>query len=179
MKNLVFFTLVSCLMMSCGNKQNDGSAAQSADATKSETIAKVYQLDDLLKVADQLVDQNVKVRGTVTHTCKHSGKRCFIVGENENVTMRIEAKGEIGGFNKELVGTDLEVSGIMKENRLTKEYIDQMEKATNEKMVEEDGSAETCEAELNNISKMREWMKANDKNYYSIYYIDGQDYVTL
>lgn len=175
MKKLLFIGIISCLMVSCGNKKT-GNAAQTAEA---ETAVSVYKLDDLLKNANQLVGQTVKVRGHVTHTCKHSGKRCFIVGEDENVTLRVEAKGEIAGFNRELVGSELEITGVVQENRLTKEYIDQMEKETNEKKLQEDGTAETCETELANISRMREWMKEKGKDYYSIYYLDGQDYEIL
>lgn len=136
----------------------------------------VYKLDSLLKVADRLVDQTVTVRGFVTHTCKHSGKRCFIVGDDPNASFRVEAGGEIGGFNRELTGSELAITGIVRERRLTKEYIDQYEEEVNEKKHKEDGSAETCQAELNNINEMREWMKAHNKDYYSIYYMDGERY---
>ncbi|MDL2255070.1 hypothetical protein LJC38_00615 [Parabacteroides sp. OttesenSCG-928-K15] len=173
MKKLFMLVLVSSLLMACGNKKAE--QANSGAATKSEVATEVYKLDDLLANADQLLGQTVKVRGSVTHTCSHSGKRCFLVGDNENVTMRVEAKGNISSFNKELIGSELEVTGILQENRLSKEYIDQMEKETEEKM-EEDGSAESCEAELSNINAMREWMKANNKDHYSIYFLDGQDY---
>lgn len=163
-----------CLLASCGNKKT--TETESTETVVLTENLPTYTLDSLLAVADQLVDQKVIVKGNVTHTCKHSGKRCFIVGENENVTMRVEAKGEIGGFNRELIGSELAIQGILKERRLTKEFIDQMEKETNEKKLQEDGSAETCQAELNNINEMRNWMKNNNKEYYSIYYMDGEQY---
>ncbi|MBK5720972.1 hypothetical protein JGH11_08820 [Dysgonomonas sp. Marseille-P4677] len=178
MKKLLFIAFISCFVAACGNKKAE-QADQKANVEKSEASDLVYKLDDLLTIADQLVDKTVKVRGNVTHTCKHSGKRCFIVGEKGDVSMRVEAKGNIGGFNRELTGSDIEITGILKERRLTKEYIDQMEKETNEKAVKEDGSAESCQAELNNIASMRKWMKNHDKDYYSIYYMDGQDYTAL
>lgn len=175
MKKLLFVAAIACLMASCGNKTSDQNNT-TEDSIKTASNIPTYKLDSLLAVADQLVDKTVKVQGSVTHTCKHSGKRCFIVGDKENVTMRVEAKGNIGGFNRELIGSELRITGIVKERRLTKEYIDQMEKATNEKQAKEDGSAETCQAELNNIKEMRDWMKTNNKDYYSIYYMDGQEY---
>ena len=42
--------------------------------------------------------------------------------------------------------------------------------------MKEDGSAETCQAELANISEMRDWMKKNNKDYYAIYYLDGEEF---
>lgn len=178
MKKFVLFAFVLCMLASCGNnKQENQADANDAVAKTNEPV--VYGLDSLLAVADQLVDKTVTVRGSVTHTCKHSGKRCFIVGEKENVSMRVEAKGDIGGFNRELVGSELDITGVVKERRLTKEYIDQAEKETLNKQTKEDGSAETCQAELSNIKEMRDWMKANNKDYYSIYYMDGEQYAVV
>ena len=52
-----------------------------------------------------------------------------------------------------------------------------MEMDVNERLKQvEDGSAETCEAELANINEMREWMQEQGKDYYAIYYIDGLSY---
>ena len=51
-----------------------------------------------------------------------------------------------------------------------------MEEAINDKKVKDDGSAESCDAETANIANMRKWMKDNQKDFYSIYYIDGTNY---
>lgn len=177
MKKMMFLAIVAICLASCTSKSadNKGNNSDSTSVVQVSDLA-VYPLDSLLAVADQLVDKKVTVKGSVTHTCKHSGKRCFIVGDNENVSMRVEAKGNIGGFNRELVGSELAITGIVKERRLTKEYIDQYEKDVNEKKVKEDGSAETCQAELANINEMRDWMKKNNKDYYAIYYMDGEEF---
>ncbi|MDR0814895.1 MAG: hypothetical protein LBN37_03985 [Bacteroidales bacterium] len=178
MKKLVLFTVLAVAMFSCGGnkkaetKPSDGTLLASASATSD---SQVYELDSLINVAEQKLEKEVKVAGYVTHTCKHSGKRCFIVGESQTASMRIEAKGEIGGFNRELVGSKIEVTGVVKERRLTKEYIDQMEKDVTVKQ-EEDATAESCAAELSNISDMRKWMKDNNREYYSIFYMDGTKY---
>jgi hypothetical protein len=178
MKKLLLFTVLAATMFSCGGKKE--ADAKSSDKNLSAPVAAtsdipVYGLDSLLNVAEQQLDKEVKVTGYVTHTCKHSGKRCFIVGESQTVSMRIEAKGEIGGFNRELVGSKIEVTGTLKERRLTKEYIDQMEKDVTVKQ-EEDATAESCAAELSNIADMRKWMKDNGREYYSIFYMDGIRY---
>ena len=44
------------------------------------------------------------------------------------------------------------------------------------KKVKDDGSAESCDAETANITAMRQWMKEHNKDFYSIYYIDGTNY---
>ena len=178
MKKLLFIVTIACLVMSCGNKKSS-DANNEAENAEAQVADSIYTLETLLADANQLVDKTVTVKGNVTHTCKHSGKRCFIVGDKDDVSMRIEAKGNIGGFNRELIGSTIAITGVLKERRLTKEYIDQMEKKTNEKAAKEDGSAESCQAELQNITSMRDWMKANDKDYYSTYYLDGEEYTAL
>jgi hypothetical protein len=179
MKQILLFAVVLICMTACSNKGTDNAEQTAKEAKTYANETKVYKLDDLLKVAEDQLNQTVTVRGFVTHTCKHSGKRCFIAGDDPKVTMRVEAKGEIGGFNRELTGSELAITGILKERRLTKEFIDQHEESVKEKEAEEDGSAESCAAELNNIKEMREWMKAHNKDYYSIYYMDGESYEIL
>ena len=175
MKKILFFAAVLFCMTACSNKSTEQSEEQKSEV-KTYAADQVYNLEDLLAVADQMVDKTVTVKGSVTHVCVHSGKRCFIVGNDPKTSMIVEAKGEIGGFNRELIGSELAITGIVKERRLTKEYIDQYEEQVNEQKAKEDGSAETCQAELNNISGMREWMKANNKDYYSNYFMDGESY---
>ncbi|MDR2086704.1 MAG: hypothetical protein LBP72_05965 [Dysgonamonadaceae bacterium] len=178
MKQTFLLIVLSSVLFSCnGNKK---TAIEESNSVGASTFAElpVFELDNLLQVAEQELDKTVKVVGYVTHTCKHSGKRCFIVGKSQQASMRVEAKGEIGGFNRELVGSKLEITGVLKERRLTQEYIDQMEKNVAIKK-QEDASAESCAAELSSISEMRRWMKERNKAYFSIFYMDGLEYVTL
>ena len=178
MKHFILFTAISLALACCnsGGKKTTQTNPSVAASSVSETSA-AFELDSLLQVAEKEIDKTIRVTGYVTHTCKHSGKRCFIVGESQKASMRVEAKGDIGGFNRELVGSKIEVTGVLKERRLTKEYIDKMENNVEQKK-QEDGNAETCAAELANISDMRKWMKERGKDYYSIYYMDGLTYVT-
>lgn len=174
MKKIFLLLAVVFAISSCNNSAKQESTETSEQTAKSE--AQIYTFEDLLAQAGTLVDKPVRVKGYVTHTCKHSGRRCFLAGEDQKVTMRVEAKGKIGGFNRELIGSQIEVDGILRENRLSTDKINEMEKAINEKAIKNDGSAESCDTETANIQKMRDWMKSNGKDYYSIYYIDGENY---
>jgi len=170
MKQIISVFIATFILFSCNTASKKTSEAKE-NVNKMETVS----VDNLLAKADQLVEKTIKVKGHVTHTCKHSGKRCFLVGDNEQFTIRIEAGGKITGFNRDLVGNTIEVEGILKERRLSKEYIDQMEHEVNEKK-KEDGTAETCATEMNNINDMRAWMKANKKDHYAIYFVEGLNY---
>ena len=159
----------------CGNASKKSETTAAADSAAVDSTS-ALDVTDVLATAETNAGKPVTIKGLVTHTCKHSGRRCFLVGKDQKTSIRVEAKGNIGGFNRELIGSEIIVKGTLRENGLTKEYIDQMEKDVNEKKIKEDGSAESCQAEMNNIASMREWMKANNKDFYSIYYVDGTDY---
>ena len=168
MKQLVLFAVLASALFSCSGSKKLAEASDSA-----------FGLDQLIAVADQKVDNTVTVVGYVTHTCKHSGKKCFIVGESQKVSLRVEAQGEIETFSPELVGSKLAITGTLKEQRLSQEYIDEMESAVKLLQVNEEASEEACATELSNISDMRKWMKDNNKDYYVIYYMDGLKFDVL
>ena len=176
MKKMMYLAvMVLALGLSaCGNSSK--KQAETAQDSTTVSVASAMTVEDVLAKAEESVGKEITVKGLVSHTCKHSGRRCFIVGADGKTSIRVEAKGEIGGFNRELIGSDIVVKGILRENKLSKEYIDQMEKEVNDKKAQETGSAESCESEMNNIKAMREWMKANNKDAYSIYYVDGMSY---
>ncbi len=172
--------LVALLAVSCigAGNSNQTSTSEAQQQTKAEI--KTYSLEELLEVASTLVDEKVTIKANVTHTCKHSGRRCFVTGDNPNVSFRVEAAGSrLGGFNRELVGSELAITGILREKRLTQEYIDQWEEQVKEKEGKEDGSAESCGAETANIQSIRKWMKDNGKDYYATYYMDGESYEVI
>lgn len=182
---LLPIALLALLTIACNTnkKTNQTETTTSAKTACCDShhakASKVYTVESLMESADKLVDQEIQVKGNVLHTCKHSGRRCFLAGDDEKVTIRVEAAGKIKGFNQELVGSEIIVTGFVKERRLTKEYIDNYEHQLQEKSHQEDGSAESCAAENNNITKMRNWMKEHNSDYYAIYYIQGEDYESI
>ena len=167
MKQLFVLSVLAFTLFSCSGNKNRAEASVSA-----------YELDNLLALADREVDKTITVVGYVTHTCKHSGKKCFIVGESQKASLRVEAEGEIETFSADLTGSKLSITGILKEHRLSQEYIDELETDVKQ-FQEKGGSAEVCAAELSNINDMRQWMKDHDKDYYVIYYMNGLKFEVL
>ena len=168
MKSL-FFSLLFCgslLLSTAIAKGNESVTTSNASAKPAQSVAK------LLSSASGLVNQTVVVSGIVDHVCKHSGKRCFIADEIDDVSIRVEAKGEIKGFNKELVGSTIVMTGVLRENKLSKAKIEEMESNARQKNEGQDH----CSTELNNVLNMKKWMKDNNKDFYSIYYIEGASY---
>ena len=164
-----FLVVLALALFSCsGNRQQAG-----------DDVA-TFELDNLLAVAEQEVDQTVTVTGFVTHTCKHSGKKCFIVGESQAASLRVEVdtEGEIEMFTPDLIGSKLAITGVLKEEQISQEEIDDLEVRV--KILEEGGTApEACATELANIKDMRQWMQDRGKDYFVSYYMEGLKYEVL
>lgn len=178
MKKVFFALIIIAGLTACNqaNKTQNNSVTEQTE--KSEQNTAVITVDEMLDAASQYVDKEVTFKGFVTHTCSHSGKRCFLQGDKD-ITIRVEAKGKIGGFNRELIGNQIAVTGTLKEKRLTEAEINDMEKVIEEKSLKDDGSEESCDTERANVQEMRDWMKANNKDYFAIYYVDGLSYEEL
>lgn len=137
--------------------------------------ATVFTIDQIMEKAENLIGQEVLFEGLVNHVCAHSGKRCILKNSTGSLSIRVEATGNLEGFNKEIVGNDIKVTGILREKRMDIATIDQWEIEVKAKQ-DAEKKGEHCSSEMANIKEMRDWMKANNKDYYAIYYIDGIAY---
>jgi hypothetical protein len=147
------------------------------NSPKESTEAKTVNVTELLSILDQNIDKEVIVSGTVDHVCSHSGRRAFLVDSTGENSIRIEAAGDIESFEKELIGSTLNVKCVIKENRWTNDEIAQMEIAVLEKHPEDaEADGENCSIEMQNIKQMRQWMKDNGRDYYVTYYAEGISY---
>jgi len=111
MKQLILLSFLGILLFGCSNTtQQEGNET-------AEKSAMVYSVDDLYANAAELEGKEVTVKGTVMHVCKQGGGRCFLMGSNEAMNIRVEAGEKIGAFSQEQMGSDLTISGIFKEVR--------------------------------------------------------------
>ena len=170
--------LALCLALMACNSSQSSSKKSKIESEIAETNALVLNIDQVMQVAAEKVGEEIKFKGLVNHVCAHSGKRCILKNEIGNLSIRVEATGTLEGFNKEIAGNDLLVTGILREKRLATSEIDEWETKVKEKHQNEEGGKH-CSSEMANIKEMREWMKANDKDYYAIYYVDGTSYEVM
>lgn len=112
MKKLVFIGVIALFLASCGSgpkKQDQTSAAE------AEAVPVVLTVDQLYENVAENLDKEVLVKGTVMHVCQHGGQRCFLMGSTEDINIRIEAGEKIGSFSQELMGSELEIAGVLRE----------------------------------------------------------------
>jgi hypothetical protein len=63
--------------------------------------------------AEKYMDQKIQIEGLVVHVCKHGGKKMFLVGEDPDVRVKIDASDEVSVFDAELEGSTVMVQGIV------------------------------------------------------------------
>ncbi|MGV8963858.1 MAG: hypothetical protein ACOH2V_10840 [Candidatus Saccharimonadaceae bacterium] len=186
--DLILFAVISLLAFaSCtGNKT---SAVNNAEQT-------ILSVDDLLAVADQEVNQPIMVEGICTHVCSHGGKKLFLMGSDDSKTIRVESSNAILTFKPECAHSQVNVKGILKEERIDEAYLTKWEAEINEGAVLEHGvDGEGCETEQKaqgeevvnddtiRIKNFRDRIvkrKANEgKDYLSTYFIEADEYSIL
>ncbi len=134
-------------------------------------------VDSLFNVAEAHVGDTLAVRGVVRHTCKHSGRRCFVSdkdSESDN-KLRIEAL-EGNGFDAKLVGQQIAVRGVVRENRIPAARVDSLLADLDVKEQSGQVAADHCESSRNNLAAMKARMESQGRDYYSVIYVDGLEY---
>ncbi len=112
MKKIALIGFLAVFLFSCGQQANKQEELKSENA-QIEAIS--LSVDQLLEQAPELADREVVVKGTVMHVCQQGGQRCFLMGSNEDITIRVEAGEKIGAFKQEQMGSELEIVGMLKE----------------------------------------------------------------
>ncbi|HAF30152.1 MAG TPA: hypothetical protein DCG75_14015 [Bacteroidales bacterium] len=184
-KKVLGVLAVTAIMFSCGNKEqkNTSQTAGGEEACCDKTVTKVT-VDEVIKDMQAYVDKNIQIGGMVNHICAHGGKRMFIIGTDPDVAIKITPNEEIGIFEKELEGSNVLVTGTVKELRIDEEYVKNLENelasgADNEAI--HDHSAGTHDEEADNekkaqIDAMRSRIAETENGYYSQYWIEASKF---
>ena len=113
-KKVLGILAVATLLVSCGTQQK-----KEKECTEKAAIT----VDNLLAEITNYIDKDIVVVGTVNHVCSHGGKRMFIIGENPDLAIKITPNDEIGVFEKELEGSHVIITGVVKELRIDEAYV--------------------------------------------------------
>jgi hypothetical protein len=137
------------------------------------------------KQADTLIERHVIIEGTVLHTCKHGGKRMFLVDGNDSVSVEVTTGPTITKFDESLIGSRLRITGILKEERIDAKYLNDWENEvkkpqenhetgihTSAKGHEDQGMNE----KLEQIKELREELRKSGKDHLSNFSIEAGKY---
>jgi hypothetical protein len=145
MKNIFYlFVIISALSFtySCDNKGNGENDGKDSLALAS----KVTTVDSFLAAPEKWAFNSITITGTVSHVCRHSGKKLFLLGTDANSTVKVNAGAEVSGFDVALEGSDVEITGnVVEDSRIDEKYLNDWENEI--KTAVDDGSIKVCTAD--------------------------------
>jgi hypothetical protein len=180
-KHLFSILLLSIIFFTSCNQGADKAAENKADTA----IITVLSFDTS---AHSYVDKPVIIEGTVFHTCKHGGKRMFLVDGTDSIRVEVTAGEKIAKFDEALVGSRVRVTGILKEERIDAKYLNEWENEV--KKPEENHNAgihtgakghedQGVQEKLDQINALREEIKNSGTDHLSFYSIEAAEYTEL
>ncbi len=190
MKNLFFLfsiVVISTFNFSCNNASNTSNT----DSLSTSTIL----VDSFIASPEKWANQEITIKGSVSHVCRHSGKKLFLFDKNPDATIKINAGGQFSVFDIALEGSDVEVKGkVIEDSRIDEQYLTEWEEEIKNSVADEvvktcnaDGKAVTGQANKDNkqvsaidsvndpyaeVKEMRKQLEQSGKTYIPIYAID-------
>ncbi len=191
MKKLFFLLFAASMLAACNNSENSATTETSTDKQVSEAPVAVT-LAEFSDKASDLVGKQIVFTGIVDHTCKHGGKRMFLVDENSDASLKVESGENISSFDASLEGSEVKVVGVVNEKVIDKAYLDEWEADVQKeiessknlhmgnhekgKEKEEDNEAEES---MNQIKNLRKMLAESGKDHLSFYSVDCVEYEVI
>lgn len=111
MNKLLLVFAAAIIFAGCSGEQKKETTH--GDSTKQDTQTPKIELAKFNNEAGKHVDQKVAVSGIVDHVCKHGGKKLLLVTDEADLHVTSDER-----FNDELMGSEIEVEGIVRELRI-------------------------------------------------------------
>lgn len=125
--------VVVAFLVSCNNSQNNQATTETSE---QEVVVEnvILVINDFDASAVDYVGKEVQIAGLVNHTCKHGGKRMFLIDPETEITVKIEASEQVSSFDAELEGSEVLVNGIITELIIDEAYLTQWEQEIKEEL---------------------------------------------
>ncbi len=172
-KKLLLFAAAMFFLFSCGNETAQSTSDAGNDTTGAVTTLKV---EDFADKAGDYIDKKVAVEGTVVHVCEHSGKRIHIVGDDPDVTLKIEAGGKVSQFDMALEGSKVKVNGNVSEMRVDNAYLQEWEDEVKAKHKPEDTE---YQEDMERIGELRKQIAESGSDHISFYSMEANDFEVI
>ncbi len=174
LKKLSITILTVLMIASCGKKEMTENIPQL-------TVAQ------LTTDAAEYVGKKVSVSGTVVHVCKHGGKRMVIIGDQPEPRFKITAGTSVGAFDAALEGSDVQVTGVIQEQKVDAAFLDNWETELSEEHKPEvghEGHAHGAAGEVDDhhehakqqISNLRKRLAESGKGAISFYNLECESF---
>jgi hypothetical protein len=91
-------------------------------------ISNVVTVDSFLLAPEKWAGKDVVITGTVSHVCRHSGKKLFLFGADAEKTVKINTGGEVSAFDIKYEGVDVEIPGpVIEDEKIDANYLNEWE----------------------------------------------------
>jgi len=184
MKHAFTILLITTLFISCNNQSKEKKNNLSDDV-------KVLTVDQIQELGAELLEKEVIIKGTVTHVCKNAGARCFLMGSNEDISIRIEA-GKIGSFSQDQIGDEIQVRGILFEVQIDEEDLTEMEASSaagesankdhalghdGPEIHDIDGGKHDSINQAEKLNELSQRLAESEDGYVPVYYLEGLELI--
>lgn len=145
MKKLFFLLVIGAFIFAFNSGCNNNKQAEST----------VLSVDSFLVSPEKWAGKDVNITGTVSHVCRHSGKKLFLFGADPEKTVKINAGGEVSAFDLKYEGTDIEITGtVVEDEKIDANYLNEWEAEIKAKIGDKD--LKVCDADNKAISVQNE-----------------------
>lgn len=180
-RTLLLLIIPSLLILaSC----NGGSG--NAETPKADTV--FLAVRTFTDSAEKYSGKPMWIEGTVFHTCKHGGKRMFLVDGTDSIRVEVTTGNNIPKFDESLIGSRVKVLGILKEERVDNKYLNEWE-AEVKKPVENHNAGlhsgarghedKDTQDKLDEINSLREDLKKSGKDHLSFFSVEAISYTIV
>jgi len=176
-KKVISFAFILLFVATGCNHFTKENVQQNATDTGKITVA------TFLTNAPDWINKVIVIEGTVSHTCKHGGKRMFLVDGNDSVSVEITTGPDIVKFDDALVGSRVRISGLLKEERIDEKYLSEWENEIkkpqeNHEVGVHTGAKghmdQTDQDKLDQIASYRQDLKAAGKDHLSFFSVEAE-----
>ncbi|MFZ4400558.1 MAG: hypothetical protein ACOYO1_11025 [Bacteroidales bacterium] len=191
MKKIIFLLVIAAFIIA----NNSGCKNRTINDADSTKLSNVLSVDSFLSAPEKWAGKVVVIKGTVSHVCRHSGKKLFLFSADPEKTVKVNTGGKFSTFDIKYEGVDVELNGtVIEDEKIDANYLNEWEAEIKNSITDKD--QKVCTEENKAISgqtadkaktdkaiedpyagvkEFRKKLESSGKAYISIYAIDCID----
>ena len=162
MKNIIIVLVLSISILSCKTEVKKTEINETTIEQVVETPS--LALGEFDSKAGDFINKEVKVTGIVDHVCKHGGKKILLVTDEGDVHITSDER-----FDEALMGSELQLTGVVLEERIDEAYLLKMEEDNIKSHSEGASNKEQFENKKKHVAEYRAKMAKDSIDHISNY----------
>ena len=161
---LSLLVIVTILFTACSNGKNGKSENGDSTSTAQLSENQILSVSGFDTLAKNFVDKQIQVKGIVDHVCREGGKKLFMVDDNASLHVESDVR-----FSDSLSGSEVTVTGIVREFRVDEAYCLKMEEDNIKNHKNKELSNDELNQKKENIKYYRDSMKTAGVDHLSFF----------